>query len=131
MAGAEPAAGARAGGILSSLKRLVATAATIVRTRLELLAAEVQVERRRLTQLLVLTAAALFFLAGGVLLLTLLVIVAFWDSNRLLAIGICAFVYLALGGVLVAAARQRAAAGSQMFQASLAQLQKDRDSLSA
>lgn len=131
MAGAEPAAGARAGGLLSSLKRLAATAVAMVQTRLELLAAEAQIERRRLTQLLLLAAAALFFLAGGVLLLTLFVIVAFWDGNRLFAIGACAAVYLVLGGILAASAKQRAAAGSQLFAASLGELKKDRDRLSA
>jgi len=50
MAGAESAAGARADGLLSSLKRLVATLVAIGQTRLELLSVELQAERRRLDE---------------------------------------------------------------------------------
>ena len=131
MAGAESAAGARADGLLSSLKRLVTTLVAIGQTRLELLSVELQAERRRLTAMLVFGAAAIFFLACGILLLTLLVIVAFWDSNRLLAIGLCALFYFGVGTVLAVLAKQRAAEGSHIFESSLAELSKDRERLSA
>ena len=131
MAGAESAAGARADGLLSSLKRLVATLVAIGQTRLELLSVELQAERRRLTAMLVFGAAAVFFLACGILLLTLLVIVAFWDSNRLLAIGLCALFYFGVGTVLAVLAKQCAAEGSHIFESSLAELSKDRERLSA
>ena len=70
------------------------------------------------------------FFACGVLLLTLLVIVMFWDTNRLLAIGGFAVLYLAIGAGLAMAARARAAAGSRLFEASLGELKKDHDRLS-
>src|SRR4051812_9008279 len=131
MAGADSVAGARAGGLLSSLKRLVTTVVAIVQTRLELLADELHAERRRLVQMAVFTVAALFFIACSVMLLTVLVIVALWDSNRMLAIGGCAFLYLMIGGGCAMAARRHAGAGSRLFAASLGELQKDRDRLSA
>jgi uncharacterized membrane protein YqjE len=132
MAGADSAAGAaRAGGLLGSVKRLVATLVAVVRTRLQLLANEIHAEGLRLAQLLLLGAAAVFCLAMGVLLLTVLVIVMFWDTNRLLAIGGCALVYLAVGIALAAVARGRATAQSRLFEASLGELDKDRDRLSA
>ena len=130
MAGADSAAGTRAGGVLSSFKQLVATLVAMVHTRLQLLAGEVHAEGLRLAQMLLLGAAALFFIAGGVLLLTLLGIVMFWDTNRLLAIGGFAVLYLALGAGLAVAARRRAAQGSRLFEASLGEFQKDRDRLS-
>ena len=131
MAGADSAAGARAGGLISSLKRLVTTLVAIVQTRLELLADELQAERRRIVQMAVLTVAALFFIACSLMLLTVLVIVALWDSNRMLAIGGCAVAYLVIGGGCAMAARRHAGAGSRLFAASLGELQKDRDRLSA
>lgn len=132
MAGADPAAGsAPAGGLLGSIKKLVTTLVAVAQTRLELLANEIRAEGLRLAQLLLLGAAAIFFLAMGILLLTLLVIVLFWDSNRLLAIGGCALLYLAVGIALAAAARTRAAAHTRLFEASLSELKKDRDRLSA
>ena len=130
MAGADSAAGARAGGLMSSLKKLVATLVAIVHTRLQLFAVEMQAEGRRLAQMLMLAAAAMFFLACSVLLLTVLVIVMLWDTHRMLAIGGFAGLYLAIGAAFAVAARARAAAGSRLFEASLSELQKDRDRLS-
>jgi len=131
MAGADSAAGARTGGLLTSLKQLVATLVAVVQTRLELLANEVQAEKLRLTQLLLLGISALFFLACAVLLLTVLVVVALWDTHRLLAIGGFAALYLGIGIGFALAVRGRVAAGTHLFAASLGELEKDRDRLSA
>ncbi len=131
MAGADSAAGARAGGLLSSTKKLVATLVAIVQTRLQLFANEVHSEGLRLAQMLLLGAAAVFFIACSILLATLFVIVMFWDTNRLLAIGGFAVLYLAIGAGLALAARARARAGSRLFEASLGELKKDHDRLSA
>jgi uncharacterized membrane protein YqjE len=131
MAGADSTAGAaRTGGLLSSVKKLVATIVAIVQTRLELLANELHAERQRIAQMLMLGVAAVFFLAFGFFLLTFLVIAMFWDTNRLLAIGGFAVLYLVIGAALAAAARGRAAAGTRLFEASLGELKKDRDRLS-
>ncbi len=131
MAGADSTAGrARAGGLLGSVKKLVATLAAVVQTRLQLLANEIHAEGLRLAQLLLLGAVAVFCLAMGALLLTLLVISLFWDTNRLLAIGGFALLYLVVGIALAAAARARATAHTRLFEASLSELDKDRDRLS-
>ena len=131
MAGADsPAGAARMGGLLSSIKKLLATLVAIAQTRLELLANELHAERQRIAQMLMLGVAAVFFLAFGFLLLTFLVIAMFWDSNRFFAIGGFAVLYLAVGAALSAAARGRAAAGTRLFEASLGELKKDRDRLS-
>lgn len=131
MAGADSTAGAaRAGGLLSSVKKLVVTLVAMVQTRLELLANELHAERQRIAQMLVLGIAAVFFLAFGFFLLTFLVIAMFWDTNRLFAIGGFAVLYLVIGAALAAAARGRAAAGTRLFEASLGELKKDRDRLS-
>jgi uncharacterized membrane protein YqjE len=132
MAGDNSSAGsARAGGLLNSLKQLLVTLVAIVQTRLELFANEVQAEGQRLAQMLLLGVAAVFFLACGVLLLTFLVIAMYWDTNRLLAIGVSAVLYLAVGAAFALAARGRAAAGTRLFEASLGELKKDNDRLSA
>jgi uncharacterized membrane protein YqjE len=129
MAG-ESEAGARSGGLLNSLKQLVATVGTIAQTRLELLGDEIQAEKHRVAQVLLFGAAAVFCLACSLLLVTVLVIVMLWESNRLLAIGGFSVMYLALGLALALAARKRAGAGTNLFQASIGELQKDRDRLS-
>jgi uncharacterized membrane protein YqjE len=131
MAGADSAAGARAGGLLGSLKNLVATLVDVAHTRLQLLGNEIHEERLRLQQLWLLAFIALFFFVLGVLLCTLFVIVLFWDSNRLLAIGGFAGVYLAIGTGFAIAVRNRAARGSRLFEASLGELKKDRARVSS
>jgi uncharacterized membrane protein YqjE len=131
MAGADSAAGAkRAGGLLGSIKRLAASVAAVVQTRLQLLANEIQAEGLRLARLGLFAAAAMFFFAFGILMLTLFVIVMFWDSNRLLVIGTFTGVYLALGFVFGAMVRAGALEKSRLFEASLHELKKDRDHLS-
>ena len=134
MAGREAAAGATragGGGLLGSIKKLLATLVALVETRLHLFANEFHAEGRRLGQLLLLGAASVFFLALGCVLLTLFVIVMFWDTNRLLAIGGFALFYIVLVIALAAAARGRAAARTRLFEASLGELKKDRDRLAA
>ena len=113
-----------------SLKQLVATLVVIVQTRLQLLVSEAQAEQLRLSQLLLFGICAAFFLGCAVLLLTLLVIAILWDTHKLAAIGGFAVLYLGIGIAFGMAARARLAAGSRMFEASIGELQKDRDRLS-
>ena len=132
MAGADPTAGAaRAGGLLGSVKSLVATLVAVAYTRLQLIANEIHEERLRIQQLWLLSIIAVFFFAFGVLLFTLLVIAVFWDSNRLLAIGGFAVLYAVIGIVFAVAVRNRAAEHTRLFEASLGEFKKDRDRLSA
>jgi len=131
MAGEDSAAGAkRASGLLGSIRNLATTLAAIAQTRLELLANELREEGLRLARLGLFAAAAIFFFALGIVMLTLLVIVLFWDSNRLLAIGGFAVLYLVIGIALAVAVRNRAAGRSRLFEASLSELEKDRERLS-
>ena len=131
MAGREAAGGTtRAGGLLGSIKKALATLVAVADTRLRLLANEIHAESHRVAQLLVLGAASGFFLAFGFVLLTVFVIAMFWDTHRLLAIGGFAALYIVVGIALAAVVRGRAAARTRLFEASLAELAKDRDRLS-
>lgn len=130
MAAEEPAADAkRATGMLGSVKNLAATLVAVVQTRLQLLANEIQEESLRLWRLWLMSVIAVFFLAFSVLLFTLLVIAAYWDSNRLLAIGGFAALYLIIGIVLAIVLRRSAAVDSRLFEASLGELEKDQERL--
>ena len=132
MAGPSPAAGAaRAGGLLGSVKELIATLVEVVHTRLQLLGNEIQEERLRIQRLWMLAAIAIFFFVLSVILITLFVIVMFWDSNRLLAIGGFAGLYVVIAIALGLALRNRLATGSRLFKASLGELRKDRAGLSS
>lgn len=116
---------------MESLKRLASTLTSIVSTRLELLANELQEERLHLTQMIVLGLSALFFFGMGILLLTIFVVVLFWDDHRLTALGIACALFFALGTLMALLLRSKARAKSKLFTASLAELAKDREHLGA
>lgn len=118
-------------GLMGSVKRLLSTLTSIVSTRLELLANELQQERLRLTQMLLFALCALFFFGLGVLLLTLFIVVLYWDDHRLAVVGGLSAVFFALGTLAAMLLRNKAQAGSRLFSDSLAELAKDREQLRA
>ncbi|MDA8256066.1 MAG: phage holin family protein [Betaproteobacteria bacterium] len=116
-------------GLFASLKGLAGTAVALLQNRLQLLGVELAEERLRLLSLLTYGAIALVCLAAGLVFLAVFLTVLFWDSHRLLALGIFSALFLAAGGVTLTLAIGHARAGSKLFAASLAELRKDRDAL--
>lgn len=118
-----------AGGLLASVRSMAANLLAIAQTRLELLASDVAEERERLTGLLVLVLLALFSFGVGVVLLALLIVIALWESNRLVALGGLIAFFLLTGGLLGWMALNRLRKSPRLFDASIAELQKDRNQL--
>ena len=116
-------------GLFASLRGLLATAVGLVHTRLELLATEFQEEKIRLLSAVAYGAAAVLLLSIGAVFLAVFLTVLFWDSNRLLVLGIGTF--FLLGGWVLALmmAVRLAQSGSRLFSASLAELRRDRAGL--
>jgi uncharacterized membrane protein YqjE len=116
-------------GLLESLRNLAKTFVSLVQTRIEIFANEFDEERTRLARIVVLAVVAAFCLGLALVLLVLLIVVVFWDTNRLLAIGVIAGLF-ALGALaalveLRSAVRQR----PKFLSATLAELQKDEKEL--
>ncbi|MGH8618758.1 MAG: phage holin family protein [Burkholderiales bacterium] len=118
------------GGLFDSLRRLLATLLAIAQTRLSLLANEVQEETLRLRRLIVLAFAAVFLLALGVVLGTAYFILLLWESHGLAIIGVFALIYIGAGVAFGLYVYRKSLEGSRLFQASLAELGKDRERLS-
>ncbi|MGA9665369.1 MAG: phage holin family protein [Gallionella sp.] len=116
-------------GLIESLKRLVSTLTSIISTRLELLANELQEERLRLTQMLVFALISLFCFGMSILLFTGFIVVLFWDDHRVAALGGLGTMFLALGMLMAILLRNKAHAKPRLFSASLGELAKDRDYL--
>ncbi|MCR4298221.1 MAG: phage holin family protein [Gallionella sp.] len=114
---------------MESIKRLLSTLTSIVSTRLELLANELQEERLHLTQMLVLALFTLFCFGIGVLLLTAFIVVLFWDEHRLAVLGTLSIIFFALGVLTTMLLRSKMEAKSKLFSVSLAELAKDREYL--
>lgn len=115
-------------GLMGSVKRLATTLTSIVSTRLELLANELQEERLRLTQIFIFTLLALLSFGTGLLLLAVFIVVLFWDEHRLVALGALSAIFFALG-LLSTVLQSKSRSKSRLFSASLAELAKDKDSL--
>jgi uncharacterized membrane protein YqjE len=122
---------AAAGGLFESLKTLSVSLVGIVHTRLELLSTDIAEEREHLITLLLLALLALFFLGMGVLLLVLLIVVAFWESHRLLAVGGLAGLFLIASAGTTWFALHKTRTKPRLFEASLAELSRDRQHLSS
>lgn len=116
-------------GLLASVRVLFSTLLGMARTRLELIATELEEERLHLARLVLYGFLALFFFGLGVLALSLLVIAAFWDTHRLAAITAVVVAYL--GGALfcVLCLRRQMRRKPRLFSATLAELEKDRVAL--
>lgn len=118
-------------GLFDSLRKLSVSLVGIVHTRLELLSNDIAEEREHLITLLVLGQLALFFLGVGVVLLALLVVVAFWETHRLLALaGVTGLFLLASAGAAWLALH-KVRTRPRLFEASLAELSKDRQHLTS
>lgn len=116
-------------GLFESLKTLSVSLVSIVHTRLELLSTDVAEEREHLTSFLVLVLVALGCFGVGVVLLAMLVVVAFWETHRLLALAGMTGIFLAAGFGLGWFAMHRVRTKPRLFEASLAELSKDRQQL--
>jgi uncharacterized membrane protein YqjE len=116
--------------LLSSIKNLAATGASIAQTRLELLSVDVQIARTKFIQLLVLIVCALFFLFFGLVMLSLLIVIYSWESDRMLALGLLTSGFIAIGIILTILIMRSLRTMPKLFEASIAELAKDQEELS-
>jgi uncharacterized membrane protein YqjE len=122
--GAEPA-----GRLLGSVRGLVASLLAIGRTRLELLTVEVQLEIRRVADLLVLALAAVVAAGAGLVMAGLALVLAFWDAHRLLVAVLVTASFLGIAGVAALMARRRLNAASGFLAGTLGELARDAEQL--
>ncbi len=123
------ATGRREPRLLESMKNLMATSLAIAQTRLELVAVELETEIIRFTSLLLFAASALFSFALGVLLIVFFIIVLFWDTHRLIAIGLLAGASLVVGAAAWSVFLKKLKDKPRLFAASIGELAKDREQL--
>ena len=116
--------GGTAGGLLSALKSMAATLLASGKTRLELIANELQVEKLRTIQL-VLMAMGMVFCFGLALILGVALLVALFWEQRLLLLGIFSGLFFALAGFFLYRFKQETQRPDKIFAASLAELQED------
>lgn len=116
-------------GLFDAFKGMAALAVDVAQTRLELLSLEVEEERARLSALLLFALVALFFLGLAIIFAALLV-VSVWP-HPVWVFGTLALLFLAGGIAASVWALRRIKAKPRLFEASVAELEKDREQLRA
>jgi uncharacterized membrane protein YqjE len=112
-------------GLVGSISRLARTALAVLRTRLEILATEIEEERIRFAGLALVVAAIAFCLQMAVLLGVILMVVLLWESHRLLTLGVLSGAFLVAGVGLFLWLRHRLRTRPRMFASTLGELAKD------
>lgn len=116
-------------GLAGSLARFGRTAIGLLRTRLEILATELEEERIRFAELALVVFAIAFCLQMAVLLFVIFMVVLLWDTHRLVTLGVFAAAFLVVGIGLLMTLRHRLRTRPRMFAATLGELAKDEDRL--
>ena len=111
------------------VREIARTLLSFVATRTQLAATELEDQALRLIEILVLLSLALFFGGVAVVFAAVLVVLFFWDANRLLAAGLLAALFIAAGASAALVARRRLRERPKLLAATLAELERDRDTL--
>jgi uncharacterized membrane protein YqjE len=115
--------------MLGPVREIARTLLSFALTRTRLAATELEEQALRLVEILIWFALAFFFLMVAVVFAALLAVLLFWDSNRLLAAGLLAALFAGIGGGAALLARARLRERPKFLAATLAELERDRDTL--
>lgn len=119
----------REAGPFASLRVLGSTFLGLAGTRAELALVELRQEGERRRQMLVLALAAGLFLGLALLAASLFAVALFWDTHRLAAVGGVALFHVVACVSFVAILQRKARASPPPFEATLAELARDREML--
>jgi uncharacterized membrane protein YqjE len=114
---------------LESLRNLAGSVVSMLQTRLELASVELAEERTRLMKVALLACFGLVFFSMALMTFTLLVAILFWETYRWQAIGTIVVFYLACAAICLLVARHKVRSAPSLFEATLAELDKDREML--
>ncbi|WP_043348504.1 phage holin family protein [Cupriavidus basilensis] len=114
---------------MDALRSLAGSLVAMVQTRLELASVELAEERSRLMRMALLACFGLVFFGLAMVTLTVLIAIVFWDTYRWQALGVLVALYLAACAICLAVARHLARNAPPLFEATLAEIDKDREIL--
>lgn len=113
-------------GLFESVTHLTGTLIGLVQTRLSLLATDVEQGHLQFMSMLALALTAAMAVGVGVVLTTMVIVLAFWDTHRILVLGILATLFLVVGIGAWRLALHKVRTQPKPFAASLLELSKDR-----
>ncbi len=109
------------------LRRLVGSAIGLLQTRLELVGIELAEEKERLLGVLFFGLAAMMLAMMALVSLTVLIAIAFWDSYRWQSLAAITALYALIAAACALKARADVREAPTMFEATLTELEKDRE----
>jgi uncharacterized membrane protein YqjE len=118
-------------GLLETLGDLAATLVATAYTRLDLLSTDLEEDRDHLLSFTLVSLGAVFFLGIAAVLAALLLVMLFWDTHRILVLGLLTGVFLASGLLAADRATRMARTKPRLFASSLSELFKDRKQLAS
>lgn len=118
-------------GLFESLRQLLNTALELAQVRLELLVADLQLEKLRLVDVALRALLGLLLLGLGLLLLIGFLLMLLWDGYRLPALGVLTLLCIGGGVLLLQAAKRRLRDGDELLAATRAEFERDRAALRA
>jgi uncharacterized membrane protein YqjE len=116
-------------GLIDSVQRLFATLVAVLHNRLELLAIEVEEEKRRLLRCMAWGAAAILLSVVSMVFLALFVTALLWDAHRLTALAVITVIFIGSGALAWWQARAYARSAEGALASTLDELLHDYASL--
>jgi uncharacterized membrane protein YqjE len=115
--------------MLGPVRDFARTLLSFVLTRTRLAATELEEQALCLIEIVVWIAVALFFLGIAIVFAALVVVLLFWDSNRLLAAGLLTALFVSVGAGAALISRRLLRERPKFLGATLAELERDRETL--
>ena len=116
-------------GLFESLRQLLGTTLDLAQVRLELLVADLQLEKLRLVDVALRALLGLLLLGVGLLMLIAFLLLLLWDGYRLPALGVLTLLCICGGLLLLQAAKRRLRDGDELLAATRAEFERDRAAL--
>lgn len=107
------------------VRRLLANMLELARLRLELFGVEAREDLARLIVLAVQAVLAAILLGFGIIFLALLITLIFWDTHRVLAMGVATGVFWLAGLLLILRVREHLRQGLRLFSSTIDELRRD------
>lgn len=117
-------------GLWASVQNLLATLIAILQTRVELVATELEEEKRRLLGVMAWGAVAVLMACFSLVFLAVFATVLFWE-DRVVVLGTITLLFLVAGGLAWRRVGKLLQTSSGLLSASIAELEGDRQALAA
>ena len=116
-------------GLFASAGRLFSNLIELLLNRLSILSIDLEISIQRVISITSLFLFGVFFLCMATFLLVILLIAIYWDTHRVLVIASMLGFFIVVGLALLLVARQKLKKMPAFFEATIAELKKDHQSI--